>query len=385
MTVPTYSSLYTTILSDLQNKFGIYNIIGKSFLSVFAAVFAAKEKIFYLSIAKVQNNVAPDLADNETLFRYGQIRLGRQPNPATAGEYTVSVTGDIGATIAPGTTFKSLDTSTSPDKLFVTDILYTFTSTSGTISVRAFEAGSTSELTVGDQLQLTAPIANVDSYQTVTVVDVVPIEAEPISTYKQLVLNSYLLEQQGGAKTDYRLWCEDATGIRKSYPYVKIGSPGEVTLYIEANPLDSSDGYGTPTAAQLLEVSDVIEYDPDINKTLNERGRRPIGVFNVDVTAIVIIPIDVDIVNLSGGSMTAIQTAIESLLYAIRPYIAGVDDINNANQNKLYSSAIYTAILDTIGGAETFDSIIVDVSGSTITSYTFTDGNIPYLRNLTQS
>lgn len=384
-TVPTYSSLYTSVLSDLQNKLGIANIIGKVVLKAIAAVQAAKLKIFYLSANIVQNNVYPDLADEEMLIRFGKVRLGRSPNPATAGEYTVNVSGVIGATIAPGTTLKSMDTSTSPDKTFTLDTEYTFTGTTGTISIRALEGGTDSELTVGDQLQFTAPIANVDSFCDVDSVDVIPADEESISEYRQDVLDSFVLEPQGGARADYRLWAADATAIRTVYPYAKVGSPGEITLYVESEFSSSTDGHGTPTAAQLAEVEEVIELDPDTTKDINERGRRPMGVFDIDVTSVLPLPVDVDIVNLSGGSLTSIQTAIEAVLYDIRPYIDGLDDANNLNKNKLYESAIYNAILDSIGGSETFDSITVEVSGTPITSYTFTDGYIPYLDTLTQS
>lgn len=384
-TVPTYSSLYTSVLSDLQNKLGIANIIGKVVLKAIAAVQAAKLKIFYLSANIVQNNVYPDLADEEMLIRFGKVRLGRSPNPATAGEYTVNVSGVIGATIAPGTTLKSMDTSTSPDKTFTLDTEYTFTGTTGTISIRALEGGTDSELTVGDQLQFTAPIANVDSFCDVDSVDVIPADEESISEYRQDVLDSFVLEPQGGARADYRLWAADATAIRTVYPYAKVGSPGEITLYVESEFSSSTDGHGTPTAAQLAEVEEVIELDPDTTKDINERGRRPMGVFDIDVTAVLPLPVDVNIVNLSGGSLTSIQTAIEAVLYDIRPYIDGLDDANNLNKNKLYESAIYNAILDSIGGSETFDSITVEVSGTPITSYTFTDGYIPYLDTLTQS
>lgn len=383
-TVPTFNSLFTSVLTDLKNRLGITSIIGKAFLSVFAAVQAGKLKIFYLAIARVQDNVYPDTADDETLQRFGSVKLGRTAAPATAGEYFVTVTGSIGATIAPETTYKSLDTSTSPDKLFVLDTLFTFSATSGTIRLRAFEGGADAKLEVGDQVQVTAPIANVDSFGTVASVEITPVEAETSADYRLSILESFLLEPQGGARTDYRLWSDDAGGVRKVYPYVKIGSPGEINLFVEANIADSIDSNGTPTAAILSDVIEVIEFDPDTTKVLNERGRRPMGTFAIDVLAITTLSVDVEITNLSDLTLvTSIQAAIENFLFDVRPFVDGADDPNNQNIGKLFASQIFNVVLDTIGGGETIDSLTVKVSSNLISVFTFENGDIPFLDNLT--
>ena len=168
MTVPTFTELYNSILTDLRNRYQIRFIIGKVALNAFALVQAGKLKILYLTAAKIYKNIFVDTADPEvsggSLERFGRVKLGREPFPATAGEYFINVTGDVAATIAAGTTFKSLDTSTSPDKIFVLDTLFTFTLTTGVIQIRALDLGSEARLEIGDQLQVTAPIANVESF-----------------------------------------------------------------------------------------------------------------------------------------------------------------------------------------------------------------------------
>jgi len=57
-------------------------------------------------------------------------------------------------------------------------------------------------------------------------------------------------------------------------------------LFIEATVVDSTDGKGTPSAALIQDVEDVIEFDPDTTKALEDRGRRPLTVNQIFFTAI---------------------------------------------------------------------------------------------------
>jgi len=389
MSVPTYTDLYSSVQSDLRNRLGITTVVGKVVINAFAAVQAAKLKIYYLMNAFVQRNVYPDTADSQdiggTLERFGIVKLGRLPFAATAGEYTVQVTGTIGATMPFGTTFKSLDTSTSPDKLFTLDTPLTFASATETCTLRALELGSDASLEVGDELQLTAPIANVDSFAEVLSVDVVATAAETTEDYREKVLDAFRLEAHGGARGDYRLWAEDVAGVRRVYPYVLSGQAGTVTTYVEATVADSSDGYGTPPAAMLTEVEAVFETDPDTSLPLNERSRRPLTA-TMEVLSVDLIDVDITITGLSDSSFqTAIETAIEALLFDVRPYVAGVDAAANANSGRLYESLVMSEVLDVIGGSATIDSLSMDVDGSPETVYDFTGGNIPKLNSVTRS
>jgi len=388
MAVPTFAELYVSIQTDIKNQLNITSLIGKAVINAFSFVQAGKLKLIYLSAEFIKKNVFVDTADPEslggTLERYGRVRLGRDPNPATAGEYKVSCSGQIGAVITAGTTFKSLDASTSPDKLFILDSAFTFTATTGEIQIRALDLGSQAALVVGDGLQLTAPIANVDSFQEVTEIVTTPTDAESYEDYRQKVIDSYQQEPQGGARTDYRLWASDAAGVRKSYPYVKNGYAAEINLYVEATAADSIDGKGTPSTGILDDVEEVIEYDPDATKPDNERGRRPMGTFQIHVLPINLVPVDVIITNLSDTSfLSAITNSITAFLYDIRPYVAGADNPSLQNQGKLFESDIYEIVKEVLGTAATFSSLEVQVNSTKISLYEFIDGYIPDLTSVT--
>lgn len=387
MTIPTYNDLYTSILTDLRNKLEIKFIIGKVVLMAFAAVQAAKLKLLYLTASFIYKNILPDTADPESLGgsleRFGMLKLGRLPSPAIAGEYILDVTGEIGAIIELGTTYKSLDNSSNPNKLFILDTQFTFTSTSGQITVRALEAGPDSSLNLGDQLQLTAPIANVDSFASVFNESIAPISAEEIEDYREKVIRAYQSEPQGGARVDYVEWSKDALGVRTSYPYVIDGASGELNIYVEAFPEDSLDGNGTPSSTILSDVESVIELDPDDSKPMSERGRRPIGIFDIHVLAIVTLPVDVTIYDLTDVSLlTSIENGIIDFIYNIRPFIDGADNPNESQKGKLYLSDIFQIVRDVIGPGNSFTNIEMSVDSSPANLYEFENGDIPYLNSV---
>jgi hypothetical protein len=311
------------------------------------------------------------------------VKLGRLPYGAVQGQYLITLTGTIGAVIKAGTTFKSLDNSSNPDKLFVVDADFTFASATETVQIRALEGGTISRVVDGDGLQVTAPIANVDSFGTIDSTVVEPVDAETIEQYREKVIQAYRTEPQGGASVDYKIWAVDAAGVRTVYPYVKNGASGELDIYIEALPESSTDGNGTPSSAMISDVEDVIELDPDTTKPMNERGRRPISVFAIHFMAIITNPVDVAISNLSDTSfLDEIKAALSDFLYNVRPFISGADNPNEIQKDRLYASQVYNIVIDVIGTGNTFDSITVSVNGVETLFHQFIDGNIPYARNV---
>lgn len=384
-TLPTTEDLFNGIISDIDVEFGVaINPEGKAFLRALAAVEAAKLKLFYLTIGNLQKNIWVDTAEpvevGGTLQRFGFTKLQRYPNPATQGRYEVEVTGTVGATTPALTQFKSNDDSLNPGFLYILDAAFILATNPDTITIRALTAGTESLLDVGDTLTATAPILNVSQSVEVTAITTDPVNAETIEEYRAKAIQAYQLEPQGGAPADYRLWGLDAAGTRQIYPYAASGLPNEINVFVEATIDDSTDGKGTPTGTILTDVADDIETDP-----ITGVGRRPLGVFLVNVEPIV--PLDVDITIDSGGTITlaqqaVIQTAIDEWAYNIRPFIAGID--NAATRNDVISTfGIGSVVIEAIGGV-IISSISMDVDGSTVTSYQFdANGEIPFINPIT--
>lgn len=388
ITIPTISELYNDILASLEAEMNItIPLFGKNFLRAMAAVQAAKLKLYYLAIGNLQKNIFIDTAESEsvggTLERFGRIKLGRNPFPATAGQYTVQLTGTTGAVVPAQTTFKSNDDALNPGKLYILDAAFELDGTN-IITIRALEGGEASQLAIADELTATAPIANVNALVAVLTESVEPLAAEDIEEYRTKALNAYQLEPQGGAATDYRLWAADAQGVQQTYPYAKSGYSNEINLFVEATIADSTDGKGTPTAGILTEVEAVVELDPDTTKPMSERGRRPLGVLQVHYLAVTIKEIDVVItgyVDITAAKQTIIFDAIKEALADVRPFVSGADVLEDKNDILSINKLIYI-IQNAIPGGF-FDSLDLRVNNVSVSSFTFENGDIPWLDTVT--
>lgn len=387
-TIPTYTELYNSVISDLEAQFSV-NIptFGKNFLRALAIVHAAKLKLYYLAIANIQKNIFVDTAETEaiggTLERFGRVKLNRNPFPATAGQYTIEVTGTIGAVIPAQTTFKSDDTSQNPGNLYILDAEYTLVATTDEITVRSLSTGIETKLAVGNTLTATAPIALVNKSAEVTAEIVEPSAAETIEDYRTKALDAYRLEPQGGAATDYRLWAADAQGVKQSYAYAKSGTDYQINLYVEATIADSTDGKGTPSALLLAEVEEVVEFDPDDTRPDEERGRRPLQAI-VNFLPVSIREVDI-IINGLVGRNTDIENLIIDALTAeinkVRPFVSACD-VLAAKNDILDNNKIIATILNARPGS-VFGAITLKVDSTIYSSFTFVNGFIPYVNSIT--
>ncbi len=385
--LPTLSQLISNVLNDLETEYGVnISLTRKVALRVIATVQGGQLWLLYKVIGFTQKQVWPDTANPEaqggTLEQFGRVRLNRNPFSAVQGQYTVIVTGTIGATLPAQTTIaKSNDNSLSPGFLFVLDNAYTLVSTTDSVTLRALTAGTAAKLSIGDTLTFTSPIPNVDAVCAVSGEVVQPLAAESIEAYRTAILTSFQLEAQGGAATDYRIWSGDAQGVERVYPYAKSGETNAVNLFVEATIADSTDGKGTPSQAILDDVESVVNFNPDTSLPVNERGRRPLTVI---VYFLPVTPYDVNI-TITGGTFStsekaAILSAMQTAVGAVRPYVAAADPISTKNNvvdtNKL-NGVIYSAVPGAV-----YTGVSFTVNGSPVQTYTFLQGFIPYLNTL---
>lgn len=386
--IPSIKEINTNISNDLRSKLNLSIDYLKKTLDAFALVLSAQYHLVYLYLSDIQDNIFPDKATTSdqggTLERQGMIYMNRNPFPDSVGSFKVSVTGVAGSVLRVNLTFKSNEDALNPGQVYILDSAYTLTGTADEIEIRSIGAGVDYNLNVADKLTITEPVIGVDKTVTVTEVLVQPKAGETTELYRSAILNAIQLEPQGGSRADYRQWCTDAQGVRLVYPYVPDVDTGDISLYVEATLVDSNDGKGTPTSTILTDVEDVIEQDPDTTKPINERGRRPMQA-NVTVLPIVLVPVDVTIKGLNVDT-TAVRASINSsitdLLYNVRPFISGADLRRNKN-DILYSGKVQSVVTDTLTNGNFFNLLTLYVDGNEITSYEFTLGNIPYLRNLT--
>lgn len=383
ITIPTINQLVTALKADIEANMQItINIIGKVYLRAHSLAYAGKLKLMYLVLGQIQKNIAPDICDEETLLRYGKIKLNRYLYPAVEGQYNVQVTGSIGAIIPALTVFKSDDNSFSPGILYQLDQAYTLVNTTDSILIRCLTGGEAGKLLTNDTLTSTTPLTLVSSTATVLTETVQPIEAETIEDYRNAVVLAFRLEPKGGSDADYILWSLDAAGVANSYPYAKSGESSAVIVYVEAKTIDSTDGKGTPTAQILSDVEDVINFSPDTSLTLAERGRRPTAV-RLYVDPITPKNIIINIPNFQGLTVQItndITNALRTYLSNVRPFIAGANPITSKN-DMIDSNGIIQTISNTVPGSS-YGTVTFTVDGITYSDYTFNLGNIPYLSSV---
>lgn len=378
VTLPTKNELFEATLADLNAEYGItIPLFGKNFLRAMAAVHAGTHWLIYKSIANTQKNIFIDTADPEsqggTLERFGRIKLGRNPNPATSSIYTVQFTATAG-TIPASTTFKSDDGSLNPGELYVIDqasiliapFIYTVISTN---------RGLETKLEIGDTITVTSPVPGLTSPVGIIVGETTaPIAAETVEDYRRKGLDSYRLEPQGGSGSDYRIWASEVPGVLQSYNFAASGAPNEVNLFIEATIGDSTDGKGTPTATIISDVTAAIE-----NATALRPQRKPL---TVDVNYLPISPLDV-VITVSGAAWQtpAIETNINLLLAdkieVIRPFVSSIDVLSEKNDTFGVNDII--AVIASNYPGQVFNAPVLSIDGSPVTSsFTFNDGDIPF-------
>jgi uncharacterized phage protein gp47/JayE len=385
--IPTIKELYTNISNDLRSKLNLQIDYLKKTLDAFALVMSGFFHLAYLFLSDVQDNIFPDKATTAdqggTLERQGIIYMNRNPFPDSIGSFKIGVIGVAGSVLRVNLTFKSNEDTLNPGQLYILDSEYTLTGTDDEIDVRSIGAGVGYNLNIDDQLTITEPVIGVDKTVSVLEVLVQPKAGETIELYRQAILNAIQLEPQGGSRADYRQWATDAQGVRLIYPYVRDVDAGTIDIYVEATLADSTDGKGTPTPSILSDVEEVIEMDPDVTKPTYERGRRPMQA-DPNVVSIVLVPVDITITGLNDNS-TPVQETIESsvvdFLYDVRPFIAGADLRRNKN-DVLYSGKVQSVVTDALTNGNFFNTLDLYVDGNAVTSYEFTLGNIPYLRDL---
>lgn len=385
--IPNIVDLKAQIANDFKTKLNLSTTDLKYVLDVFDGVLAAQFYIAYQYLRDIQNNAFPDGATSElnggTLERFGRIRLGRNPRPQTAGVFKIKVTGSIGTVLRTSLTFKSNEDALNTGKLYILDNQTTLTSTNQLIDVRSIGGGTEFNLKVGDKLTVTEPVLGLDNISEVTAIVQQPLSSEDLEDYRNEILNSFQIEPQGGSRGDYRLWANDAQGVRLVFPYVKDTDSGQVDVYVEATKIDSSDNLGTPTGAILTDVTNVINLDPDITKPIYERSRLPIQVI-LNVLPISLTPVDVQVTGLNNNSaavQATLRTNIEEFLFNVRPYIAGAD-LPSQKNNKLFQSKIQSIVNDSLDTDNFFNSVTMFVNGVSKLDYEFGLGFIPYLRNL---
>jgi hypothetical protein len=383
ITIPTLNDLYTRRLNDYASQLGVsVNDLSEQ-VRVDSKVDAAIDYEIYLLLSQVQNNIYANKSELSELRRDGIMQLGRDIAPAVQGQYVVKVEA-LEATIIPeGTQFVIDKEIASQNYIYILDGEETLTAGENFITLRALTAGTEASLEVGTILTSISPLTDANDDVEVIEVVVAPVSDETEEDYRNAVINSKRITAQGGSPSDWRLWASEDSRVRNIYPYMQIGFPNNIDIYVEATENNTKPGESIGYPTQEL-LDNLYDRDTDtgilIYDDIAERGRRPMSVRNINILPINHINIDINFTNLSNVSLASqLKTSIEDFIYMIRPYVAGGQ--SRASKKDILSLGELIGAIQGVLSANgaTYQNIDMVVDSDTVFSYTFTYGDIPLL------
>jgi len=273
--IPTLQELFSAHLARLESQLGQNAPTNdKSFLRILALTEAAQDIGLYKYAAdRARQNLAIT-ATGEDLDRLGQNE-GVIRKTATTAQVTATLTATTG-TVIPST----IDFIADANGLLYRPIAdVTAVANVATLTLQCRESGAAGQLEIGDTLEMTSQIAGANTTATVTAIVVIGLDAESDADYRPRVLFAQRAITGGANATDYKIWAEAVTGVKRAFPYsgrpVDEGTsyPGDRQVYIEATTDISADGIAP---SWLLDnVRRALNYDP-----VTGASRAPLGLTN---------------------------------------------------------------------------------------------------------
>lgn len=329
--VPTIDETAEGLIAAWRVTFGVViALVPKSFLVVLARTLAAVYVTLFKYAAYTflqQYAQTASLAPTEILGRQvsplealaAERGIGA-PTPATQAEFNIDVTVLIlSGTIQPGEQVIGVDNNIT----YLIQDAIPLDAATVTARVRAASdqaggtgAGVVGNLPIGSAVVFANPRENVAREAVVSGILVTAADGETETAYRERVLAAYQTQPEGGSPVDYRAWAVAVDGIIKAYPYK--GDPGEIDLYVEADPISSGSPDGIPTVAQRQSVLDAV----------TAPGHAPlsdyVNVYPITRTAFRVRVLSLDAVKLA-ECRQAVEDALVALYATFEPYIPGVD------------------------------------------------------------
>lgn len=375
---PTTQAISDTIVAQLEAAISqSVPILPKAFTRVLAKVLGGVFIILYkyagfifLQLFVSSASMEETVVNGKTirpLVEWGRLIGVGDPFPATRADVAVVLTvKSAGGNIIPGQQFLSSDTQIVYQALSQTPI----TGTAIIFLVRATYdpndtagAGTIGNLLLGAELQVVNGPANVDTKALVFGTVTPGVDAEKPDAYRARIIRKFQARPQGGAFADYRDWATSVTGIVNAYPY--RGSPGQVDVYVEADPVSSGSADGIPTSGQIAAVVTAINLD-----VAGVASRRPVNAA-VNILPITRVGVDVTVSGLTlddPSSVSAVQDEIRSgldeWLRSREPFIVGLSVLPRDDR---ITVAALGGIIDGI----------VSAAGGTVTAVSFSFVGIP--------
>lgn len=219
---PTISQIKDRIQSDLKTGLGLTTILARSFLAVLSAAYAGASHTLHGYISWALKQLLPDSSDDEYTVRWAKI-FGIDRLEATFAEIEVTITGTDGVPVPNTTLWQRSDGVEYKVKTEVTPSGGTVT---GTLVCQT--PGDTGNISNGSQLNITSPIAGINSQCTVTATTVEGSDQETIENLRTRLLERIKNPPAGGTVADYIAFAKTVNGVTRVW--VLPGHLGQGTV-----------------------------------------------------------------------------------------------------------------------------------------------------------
>lgn len=322
---PTIKEISDNIIAQMDATFG--TSLPKSFTRVLAKVLAGVFILIYkycgfnfLQMFVSTASMSPTVVNGRTVIplqEWGILCGAGTPFPAEPSQLNVNVSAEIIGTSLPAATQL---THVPSGAIYITNesVVLDNELTAVVVTATASFSGTAGNLSADSVLTFVSPLSGVSRTAIVTGQAVTGVDAETPDQYRARITSRFQSRPQGGAYADYKLWAEEAVGVKQAFPYAS-DFPGQVDVYIES----STEVDGVPTTAQLEAALNVINYDPVTGRAT----RRPVGAL-VNTFPIVVVGFDIEIQGLSVQNEPDVRAEILDALTAFflsrEPFLVGL-------------------------------------------------------------
>lgn len=385
-------SVNNLIISGLENELNVkFRLLPKSFIRVMAKVLSA----VFISLYRQQAWIFLQMFVATASFDEIEV-LGRKIRPLVLwgdlvgiGEpgHSTQFTGIIKVKVTAVNTYLMQGTqfvNPATGKLYLTMENVLLKNEEELIKVKCSESGTAGNLVVGDKLNTTSPLSNIDKTAICTEVTLEAVDEEDENTYRSRVAARWRVQPQGGALSDYRKWASEVPGVSQTYIYKDDNSAAGVIIYVVAN-----NESRIPGSDLLVQVGRTCSYDPETGM-----GRKPIGAIldpennetYKNIRPCEIVEFDVRINGYSGEEMnsfkTSVKSNIETYFLQREPFVRGLS-VDNERTDRISSNNISGVVNDIAEGFNGyFGRVVLLKDGVEIQSYNLGKGQLAKLNKL---
>lgn len=248
---PSLADLIDRAVADIETRLpGTDARLRRSNLNVLARVHAGAVHQLYGHLDYLAKQLMVDTAEGVYLERYSSM-WGRLRLPAAFAEGNVTFTGANGTVIPTGTELQRGD-----EQAYTTAADATIAAGAATVAVVASVAGAAGNAEAGVALQMTTPVAGVNSAVTVAAGGLSEgADEERDNALRARVLRRIRQLPNGGSKADYVTWALEVPGVTRAWCYPGELGPGTVTVRF----VRDNDASFIPDAGEVAAVQAYIE------------------------------------------------------------------------------------------------------------------------------